>query len=823
MKNPPPFDQACELAKEHLRQGRSDAAESVYREVLARDPKHAGALHGLGVIAAQLGKTDLALALLSRSAAQESAGADVFNDLGNLLFAADRRSDASAAYQRAIEIDPRMAAAHNNLGNLCQIEGRLDDAIAEYRKVLSLQPQHPDAWNNLGVALQARGDSAAAIEALKAALQFAPNDADAHYNLGVSLQAANRHDEALEAYREAIRLDPSAARYHNNLGDAALRRGRIDQAIAGYREALRIDVSFAPAQFNLGNVLRLIGRYAEAEVCYRKTLAIEPGNFLAAAKLGDVFAIRGELAQAMDAYQRAIELNPRYLDAYNSLGIVLQEVRRNDEAIAIYRRILEIDPEHANAEGNLGAALSEAGQMDDALELSRRATVRNPQSAIAHNNLAGRLKNCGRIEEAIAAYRTAVALAPDVAGIHSNLVFTLSLSANVRGEEILAEARAWAARHEIGPPKEGHQNDRSSDRPLRVGYVSGDFCDHVVGRNILPILRAHDRQQFRIYAYSNLPAPDALTLKIQALDVQWRSIVGVSDEEAAAMIRADEIDILVDLGVHTARNRLPVFGRRPAPVQVTYLGYCGTSGLQSMDYRLSDHYLDPPAETAEIYSERTLHLPRSYWLYVPPVTTALPSGPPALAAGSIVFGCLNNFAKVSPDAMQLWLEILAATPGSRLLLHAPEGSCRTGIRERFAHFGLPDDRLEFIGRQTASEYLQTYREIDICLDPFPYGGGITTCDAMWMGVPVVSLIGSTAVGRGGYSILSNLGLERLAAKTAEEYVAIAVSLAGDRETLANLRATLRARMENSALRDPVGFTRNLETVYRQMWLEKTRK
>jgi predicted O-linked N-acetylglucosamine transferase (SPINDLY family) len=361
-----------------------------------------------------------------------------------------------------------------------------------------------------------------------------------------------------------------------------------------------------------------------------------------------------------------------------------------------------------------------------------------------------------------------------------------------------------------------HANSRDADRRLRIGYVSADFRDHAVGRNVLPLLREHDHRQMEIFCYSNVVRADALTDQLRRYADAWRGIVGLSDSQAATLIRQDGIDILVDLALHTAKKGLTVFAHKPAPVQVTYLGYCSSTGMDAMDYRLSDPYLDPSDSDLSIYTEQTIRLPETYWCYSVAGPTPEPSRPPAAAAGYVTFGCLNNFAKVSP-ALDLWAEILQSVPRSRLIVHSYPGAHLDAVRERFAGKGISPDRLEFPSRQPWPQYVRTYGRIDIALDPFPWGGGITTCDALWMGVPVVSLVGRTAVGRGGASILSNVGVPELIARTPQQYVQIAKGLAEDLPRLAELRRTLRGRMQASPLMDAPRFARNVEAAYRQIW------
>jgi predicted O-linked N-acetylglucosamine transferase (SPINDLY family) len=381
------------------------------------------------------------------------------------------------------------------------------------------------------------------------------------------------------------------------------------------------------------------------------------------------------------------------------------------------------------------------------------------------------------------------------------------------------EHRIWNQQH-AEPLKKfirPHSNDREPDRPLRIGYVSADFLDHPVGRLILPLLSAHNHDHFTIFCYSDVKQPDRLTPLIRRHAGQWQNIVRLTDERVAQMIREDRIDILVDLTMHVANNRLLLFARKPAPVQATYLAYCSTTGLEKMDYRLTDPYFDPPGMNDEFYSEKSIRLPETYWCY-PNDDLSSEVGPlPALATGEITFGCLNNFSKVSPDALKLWMQLLRAMPKSRFILHAYPGAHRQRVVDLLQQGGIDPRRVAFAGKVPLREYYALHGKIDIGLDPFPFAGGTTTCDAVWMGVPVVTLIGKTAVGRGGVSILSNLGLPELIAGTPEQYIEIAMGLAKDLPRLAELRRTLRARMQASPLMDAPRFARNVEAAYRQMW------
>jgi predicted O-linked N-acetylglucosamine transferase (SPINDLY family) len=425
----------------------------------------------------------------------------------------------------------------------------------------------------------------------------------------------------------------------------------------------------------------------------------------------------------------------------------------------------------------------------------------------------------GNADEAFACYRRALELNPYDAGTHSNLVYLLNFRPGCDAQAIYEEHRLWNQRH-AGPfakSIQSHSNDRSPDRRLRVGYVSADFRSHPVGRFLLPLLETHDHSDFEIFCYASQYVSDRITQRCRASADVWRNVFGLSDEQLTNVIRQDRIDILVDLTMHMANNRLLVFARKPAPVQVTYLAYCGTTGLRTMDYRLTDPYLDAQGQTQGFYSEQSVWLPETYWCYLPVDDTPPVSGLPALLAGHVTFGCLNNFCKVTAPTLAAWIALLQAAPGTRLVLHAQTGGHRDRVRDCFAQHHVSPERVTFVRQLPTADYFRLYEQIDVALDPFPYGGGTTTCDALWMGVPVVSLAGQTAMGRGGLSILSNVGLNELVAYDSEQYARIAVDLASDLQRLSALRATLRERMQHSPLMDAPRFARNVESAYRMMW------
>ena len=561
------------------------------------------------------------------------------------------------------------------------------------------------------------------------------------------------------------------------------------------------------------------GRLQAAEQMYRQILQAEPNHADAIHLLGVIAHQMGRHAAAVEYIARAIKLKGNVADFHNNLGAALKGLVKLDEAIACYRRALQLNPDYVEAHNNLGIALNDQGKLDEAVIACRRALELNADYAEAHNNLGVALTGQGNLDEAVACYRRALALKPDYAKAHSNLVYAQIFCPGYDARTLYEEHGQWNRRHAAPlaafiPP---HHNDRSPDRRVRIGYISPDFREHVVGRNLLPLFRAHDRQRFEICCYADVHCRDEITARFQGYADTWNDTTGLTDVQLAARIREDGIDILVDLTLHLAHNRLLVFARKPAPVQVTFAGYPGTTGLTTIDYRLTDPYLDPPGLYDQYYSEESIRLPDTFWCYDPLESESAVNALPATEKGYITFGCLNNFCKVNCEVLKLWAQVLKAVAGARLMLLAGEGMHRQQTLDVLAAEGVVGDRVTFVAKKPRPEYLRNYHDIDIGLDTIPYNGHTTSLDSFWMGVPVVTLVGSTVVGRAGFCQLMNLGLPELIADGPEQFVRIAAEWAQDLSRLSALRASLRARMRASPLMDAPRFARNVEAAYRDMW------
>ncbi len=573
------------------------------------------------------------------------------------------------------------------------------------------------------------------------------------------------------------------------------------------------------AMYNQASGLHRAGRLAEAAALYRKVLDHRPNHFDALHMLGVAQLQAGHFQEALQVMDEALQINSSDPGLHYNRSIALQELQRPREALASLDHALALKPDYAEAWNNRGTVLRNMQHLDEALTSYRRALELKPNHTGACYNISRVLLAQGRVEEALRYSARGVSLSPELVVPYDNQLLMLNYDAHTEPRAVYA-AHLEYARHFEAPLKASwpvHVNTRDPERRLRIGYVSADFRDHSVALFLWPLLAHHDKHELEVYCYYNNTLHDAVTASLQGYADHWLPCKTMTDEALAARIQDDGIDILVDLGGHTRGNRLLVFARKPAPVQVSYLGYPTTTGLSAIDYRLVTADTDPPGAEAW-HSERLYRLPRSLWCYRPPAALpAVEASSPARRTGFITFGSINNVAKVSDPAVGAWARLLQAVPGAQLAMtNLTEGAQRR-MRERFAAHGIAPQRLLLYGTLPHDAYLALFNRIDIALDPFPYAGTTTTCVALWMGVPVVTLIGETSAARSGYALLKTIGLAELAARNVDEYLSIAIELARDQGRLDNLRGGMRARIEASVLRDEAGVTRDLEAAYRTMW------
>lgn len=740
------------LAIQHHQAGQLAQAEALYRQILQQQPHHADALHLLGVVALQVGQYGTAAELIGQAIARNAKSPEYQANLGEALRSLGKLDEAVAAYRKAIRLNPKLAAAYNNLGIALKQMGKGIEAITAYRRAIGIKPDYFQALNNLAIALKEQGDIAAAITHYRQALALNPDSAETHNNLGVALNEQGAADQAGEHFRQAIALKPEFADAHEGLGGALRALGRLDEAAAAYRAAIRLKPDFAQAYNNLGVVLKELGQAADA----------------------------------INAYQQSLALNPNLAEAHNNFGIVLKE-----------QGLLELAAHHLN----------------QAIELK-------PGYAEAYNNLGLVLEIQGNVDVAIAAYRQSMHLNPALSRAHSNVLFALNYLPHHDCRSIFEEHLRWAKTYAepLSATAMPPAIPRGADHRLRIGYVSPDFRKHPLAYFIESVLEHHDSGQFEITCYSDVPAPDEVTQRLRRLPQRWRDIHGLNDGQVFDLIRRDEIDILVDLAGHTDKNRLLLFARKPAPVQASWIGYFNTSGLSAMDYFITDEY-GSPAGQERFFSEKPVRLPHSRFCYRPPDYAPGVAPPPALSNGYITFGSFNNLAKVNAEVISLWSEILRALPDSRLLLKSlalNDDGTRRRYLDSFAAHGVAPERISCSGHTPHAEMLAQYGSMDIALDTFPFTGGLTTCEALWMGVPVVTLAGESLVSRQSASLLMNLGKVEWVAESPQRYVETALNLAADTTGLAQQRSGLRGVMHASAVCNAAAFTRDLEEAYQKM-------
>jgi len=636
---------------------------------------------------------------------------------------------------------------------------------------------------------------------------------------------------AISLYAEAVSRGTTAPEVFNDLGTLLARQGQFPAAIVQYETALMLAPGSPEIAKNLSKAVEAMSlnafrekRWLDAAAGYGRLCNLDPTCALFQTNAGRALYELRSLQDALPYFRRAAALAPADPAMLLNLGSLLYELNQR-EAEPILRRALELEPDNVAALVNLGAVQNRLNQLEAAAATARRVLALSPEQPDAHGNLAAVLREQGEIAAAIQHYRRALASRPDSPLIFSSYLLARQADPTARPAELLADHRLWEQRFakplDPGPAGMFGARDADPGRRLRVGYVSADLRSHSVASFIEPLIGAHDRAAVEVFCYSST-VHDAVTERIRARADAWRETRHLGDAALAALVVEDRIDVLVELSGHTADHRLLCFARRPAPVQVSYCGYPGTTGLSAIGWRLTDAIADAEGEADACHSERLWRLPNGFLTYQPEVAALPPANPlPALARGAVTFGSFNNLSKLNDGVLDLWAAVLRAVPGARLLLKCrglgDEGP-RRRVAERLGAGGVPAERLVIVPyTRTRLEHLAYYSEVDIGLDAFPYNGTTTTCEAMWMGVPVVTLRGGAHPGRVGASLLTRMDLTDLIAETAGDYVAVCARLAADLPRLAALRAELRGRFAASPLGAPALLAHDIEAAYRGMW------
>ncbi len=697
--------------------------------------------------------------------------------------------------------------------------GRLGEAEAIYREILRVLPGHPDVLHHLGIVAGQMGRNEQAVEYISQALSGVADPAAAHSNLGLALCNLGRLDEARAALTRALELQPNYPEALSNLGIVWLAMGQLDLATAAQQQAAVLQPGFLQPKVRLIDLAVARDCAAEAVAMAHQVLRQFPDQPVVLNALGNAYDALRMWPEALEAFSRAVAVAPDMAEAHFNRGNILKDLGRHDEAAAVYRATLNMNPNMPAAHNNLGLIQIKEGMLDEGMASFREALRLDPSCAAIHNNLAGSLKDIGEHAQALAHYRGALELQPAMVDAGSNLLFSLHYPADSDPAEIFAAHQAWdrIQGDPLRPDIRAHGNDRDPRRRLRVAYVSPDLNDHPVGRLLLPILQHHDPSCVEVVAYAQVDKPDVMTARLKEHVTEWHDVRHLRDTELAERVRADAIDILVDLAGHTRGHRLLTFARKPAPVQVSYLGYPDTTGLSAMDYRLSDSYADPEGLTDRFCVEQLVRLDPCAWCFTPLPEVAATRA----ATGPVTFGTFNHTAKVTDPMLRVWARILRELPESRLLLKAY--AWRSEIAQRralalFAAEGIAAERIELCGDvMDYEDHLAFHGRLDIALDTFPYNGTNMTFEALWMGTPVITLAGSTHVSRVGVSLLTNAGHPEWIANSQEEYVAKAVELARDPARLAAIHRVLRDELRAAPLMDGPAIARRIEAAYLTMW------
>jgi|TARA_B100000315_G_scaffold258240_1_gene309651 predicted O-linked N-acetylglucosamine transferase (SPINDLY family) len=778
--------QSFQLALQLHRNGQLQEAEHIYDQILVADPENADANHLLGVLEHQVGRDDRAIRLIRR-AIHCNPHVDAFhNNLGEAYRSLNHLNEAVASYQRAISINPNYAGALCNLGNVLLSLAHPDRAIAYFNRAIAIEPDYAEAYCNLGDALTDLHQLTAAVTYYERAIEIRPDYTEAYNNLGNACRDLSHIDEAIEAYKRALTIQPERAEIHNNLGRALYDSGCSEYALACYRKAISIDPGHAQAFNNLGSALRNLG----------------------------------ELEQAVTSFKEAISINPNYAQAYSNLGAALHGSGESEEALTCIRKALSIQPDCAEAHYNLGSVLYDLGSVDESVASYEKAISLKPDYTEAHINLGSVLQEKGQLTEAVAICRKAVSIDPNNVQASSNLLFVVNYNPSLSAEDIFAEYRRWNDRH-AAPLKDTwirHEIVPPSGRRIKVGYVSPDFRNHSARFFIEPLLANHNHLEVEIFCYGEVKREDSFTERCKELSDHWLNTVGMSDAALASRIRADGIDVLMDLAGHSVGNRLLVFARRPAPVQITWLGYGYTTGMDAMDYFLADAHFVPHGFD-HLFSETVHRIPRLPFAYQPPDDMPATGALPAQQRDHVTFGCFSRLLRINDKVMASWSRILAEVKGSRLMLDSKpfvNAERRQQFMHRLSVHGIAPDRADLIYSTPQTALWQAYNRIDIALDPFPHNAGTTTFEALWMGVPVVALKDRPPLGRFGSTLLNSIGMQDWLAEDIDSYIRIAVEKSRDLQRLATLRSNLRQAIANSPICDAKGLSLAFEQAYHQM-------
>jgi len=835
-------------------QGKYQESEEEALVLTRRYPAHGFGWKVLGALLQRKGRLQDAFTALKKAADLLPQDAEAQYNLANAYYDEHQLSEAGHHYRKSLKLDAKFAKAHYNLGSVYKDQGESASAEASYRKALALIPTNAHLYFNLGQVLSEQGKVAEAetsfldaleidqgyVDAyyqlsqvyqeldepakaeicLRKVIELKPDFADAYFNLANRLLSRQQWDEVVSLYTTSIALNPNFLAAHNNLGKTYRDMGRFTEAEACFRAAIAIDAEYASAYNNLGITLRDLGRLEEAKAWLLQGTALNPESSKAFNNLGLVLKELGQTQEAESAYRRSLSIAPDYAPAYCNLGILLKSQMRFEEAEASMRAAIQLQPDFAEAYNNLSLVFKEQGRLTEARDSVLSALEINPGYLDALSNMGTIFMDQGRVQEAESYFRKALEVNPDYDRAYSNLLFCMTHNEEVDAQTLAVQHALYGQRFEtpLKPDWALHTNSKDPERVLQIGFVSADFRNHPVAYFIEPVLE-HLTKNTRLvlHAFANSMTEDDVTQRLRSHFHYWHQVTPMLDPGLDEYIRACGIDILIDLSGHTSGHRLLAFARKPAPIQASWLGYLGSTGLTAMDYYLTDRWWMPPGQLDDQFTEKLLRLP-AYASFLPAETSPPVHALPAQKNGYLTFGSFNRISKLSRNVIQVWSTLLRELPDSKLIIAAmPVNGDRGQLASWFAEEGIDAERIMFHARSTMEDYLALHGQVDIALDTFPYNGGTTTWHAVWMGVPTLTIAGDMPQGRISTSILEQVGLHGFVASDKQDLVQKALFWAGHLDELAQIRVSLRERFTCSPAGQPPVLADALSRAFHQMW------
>ena len=767
------------------------------------------------------GKLQEAKVLCRRECTKHKTMHEAWHLMGIINNELGSHSDAEQCFRQVTALLSKSADAYFNLGKCLDTQGKLEEAEKNYLKASQLNPNSALTFIHLGLTQAKLHKLEEAESNLQCSLKIQPDNANFYHIIGIFYSQHGKYLEAERAFLAALELQPNFINVLEKLARFYSQAERLDDAEPIYRRIIQLAPTNVSALYGLSWILFLHNNYMDAVNYCTNAVKLDPTQVESHVLLGAIKQKQGKFTEALNSYQKAINLNPQNQNAHRNIGIVLCKLGRYEESINASKAAISIDNKIPGPYLNMANALAELGHLQKAINALRQSLIHSPDYEEAYSALGRILSLQGKIDEAFTCYKKALEINPELTSAQNGILPNLIYSNQFSRQEIYEAHRQWGLAQETNAIQRIDLNNNSDpDKRLRIGYTSPDFRNHSVAFFFEPLLENKNSSAFEIFCYSDVEKPDNTTEQLKNLSHHWRNCFSLSDEAVAKLIRDDQIDILIDLAGHTEDNRLKVFSKRVAPVQVSYLGYPNTTGLSEMDYLVSDRFLDPDDESEKYYTEKLLYLPNSFFCYKAPSICPDIVSAPVIQNDYVTFGSYNKLTKISDEVIALWSQVLQAVPNSRLIfqcLSLNDPPTRERYEKLFLANHISLERIDFISSSSFSDYLAGHANVDIVLDTFPWNGHTVSCHALWMGVPVVTLALDKRSSRMGLSILKTLGLDSCIAFNKEQYVNCARQLAEDRPQLETIRKNLRVRMRSSALCNGKQFTQDFETQLRSIW------